>query len=203
MGAGVKYSCLTINGCDYSIEEIFPDIYHLDWETHYVKMSDPVKSLSIPVKLIKTHHAVDCCSTKTIFLFREPLSCLTSAALYLNRSEIEDNPISINETVQYLTDFYSSMLIHYIEQSKKNPQNILFVNHGKLVDQGIFEIERIANFLELNIPLIRLEKILQYFPFQSTYEKEVEIYETATVVDKITKIRENEYLKAFQLSELS
>lgn len=202
METGVKYSCLTVNSCDYSIEEIFPDIYHLDIKAHYETMSDSVKRLNIPSKLIKTHHIVDCHSTKTIFLFREPMPCLTSAALYFNRPAITASPYLVDETIEYLAEFYQSMLIHYIDQFQKFPGNILFVNHEKLFKNGTSEVKRILEFLEIDVSLNCLENILIQFPFKSTYEKKIEAHVGAMVKEKMASIHQSEYAEALELANI-
>jgi len=203
MERGMKYSCLATENSEYSIEEIFPDIYHLNLKSHYSLMSDTVKSLEIPIKLIKTHHIVNSHSTKTIFLFREPLACLTSAALFFNKNKLEEDPASINSTIQYLEKFYSEMLAHYLNQSKENPQNILFVSHKNMLNRGVFEIERIFNFLGIKMLLSHLDNIFQCFPFKSTYAKAFEKYMTNKTKEEIIMLSRNEYSEAERLSNLN
>lgn len=201
LGSGLKYSCLTDGQHTYSIEEIFPDIYHTDMAAHYLRMSDEVKRLTIPVKLIKTHHIVDCQSAKTIFLFREPLPCLTSAALFLNRDEIENSPEQINHTVLYLARFYSAMLSHYLEQYERFPDHCFFLNHNTIFNRGAREIKRVLNFLNLQVELDQLELVLKQFPFKSTYDRNLETYITDAVRKQVQQQIEEKYAIAVSIAQ--
>ncbi|MDY6802578.1 MAG: sulfotransferase domain-containing protein [Cyanobacteriota bacterium] len=197
---GVPFVCLNSGSHNYDLEDIFPDIYHMKPEAHYELMSADVKSLNIATKLIKTHHIVDCKDRKTIFLFREPLSCLTSAALLLNKEEIDANPERVNETMVYLLKFYDRMLSHYLEQHSNHPGNCIFIHHQSITNQPIPDIIRIFDFLKIKADRNVIEQVVKEFPFKSGYDKTVKEFISESTKSYIKESIQKNYYKAVQLS---
>lgn len=200
---GVQFVCLSSGSHNYDLEDIFPDIYPMQPETHYELMSADVKSLHIPTKLIKTHHIVDCREHKTIFLFREPLSCLTSASLLLNKEEINTNPERINETMVYLLNFYNRMLSHYLEQHSKYPGNCIFIHHQSITTEPIPDIIRIFNSLGIKADRDIIEQAVKQFPFKSGYDKAVKEFISESTKSDIKETIQNNYERAVELSAIT
>lgn len=201
--AGVPYNYLSSGKQGYNLEEIFPNIYIFQPNTHYETMSDNVKSLNLPVKLIKTHHLVDCKFSKTIFLFREILSCLTSSSLLLNKAEIENNPRKINDTITYMAKFYKEMLEHYIHQKTKYPEHCLFLNHeviSRSRGNAISEFASVMDFLGMKVDITMIEKVLVKFPFKSGYQKNCEQYINDTTKLLIENLLGKYYERAISIS---
>ena len=206
---GFKYSCLNSDSYNYNVEEIFPDIYHFGLENYDI-LSDQSKSLNIPVKLLKTHHIVNCQDSKTIFLFRDPLPCLVSTALLFNENNLKSNPQEINNNIIYLASFYAKMLSHYLEQYKKNTQNCIFISHKKISDnsehmeqQKIQQISRIMNFLTIKIEPNLIGIILRQFPFKTTYDKGFQVYIDKSTKTRIKDIIQDKYDKVMEISSLN
>ncbi|NEP41226.1 MAG: hypothetical protein F6K35_19155 [Okeania sp. SIO2H7] len=199
----VKFVCLNYGSNNYDLEDIFPDIYHMKPETHYELMSANVKSLHIATKLIKTHHIVDCKERKTIFLFREPLSCLTSASLLLNKEEINANPERVNETIVYLLKFYNRMLSHYLEQHSNYPGNCIFIHHQSITNKPIPDIIRIFDFLEIKTDRNVIEQVVKQFPFKSGYDKAVKEFISEGTKYYIKETIQNNYDRAVKLSAIT
>ena len=188
---GVKYICFTLGDREYDLEDIFPDMYILNSKVDLSYTPDNIKDLNLEIKLIKTHHIIDCSVSKTIFLFREPLNCLTSAALLLNSEEINHDSQKINETMVYLAKFYSQMLEHYLQQKQKYPENCFFLSHQKISGkEASLELAKVIDFIGLEVKEDTIEKVLQKFPFRSGYNKKL-----AQSVDKSTKEYINDLLK--------
>ena len=170
---GVKYICFRTGETEYDIEDIFPDIYLIEQQKPVSNSAKAVKSLQLPVRLIKTHHIVDCQFNKVIFLFREPLPCLTSAALLLNGDEIKKNPDEINQSIIYLAKYYNEMLEFYLKQKKQYPHSCLLLSHGKASEKNAaHEFEQVAKFMEILAQDNIVKKGIAKFPFKSGYKKE-------------------------------
>lgn len=179
----VKYVCFALGDREYDLEDIFPDMYILNSQADLANISDEIKNLGLKTKLIKTHHIVDCSTNKTIFLFREPLHCLTSAALLLNSQEIKANPEKINETMLYFAKLYSMMLDHYLEQKQQYPVNCFFLSHQKISSkESYIELAKVTDFMGLNVKKDTIDKVLHKFPFRSNYNKKL-----ASFVNDYTK----------------
>lgn len=169
---GVKYICFRSGETEYDIEDIFPDIYLMAQQRPASNSAEAVKSLQLPVRLIKTHHIVDCQFSKVIFLFREPLPCLTSAALLLNSDEIEKDPETINQTIIFLSKFYNQMLEFYGEQKQKYPEGCFLLSHAKISGKETFiEFEKVIKFMGFSLSDDVVQKGIKKFPFKSGYKK--------------------------------
>jgi hypothetical protein len=197
---GVKYICFRSGETEYDIEDIFPDIYLMEQQRPTSNSAKAVQSLQLPVRLIKTHHIVDCQSSKVIFLFREPLSCLTSAALLLNGDEIAKNPDAINQTMIYLAKYYNQMLEFYGEQKHKYPEQCYLLSHAKATEKETqLEFEKVIKFMGISTDGYVVEKGVKKFPFKSGYKKEyIESIRDATR-EYIKDLVEPNYQKTLQL----
>ena len=204
MMGNVKYHCLNSENKIYDMQQIFPDIYHFKPQKDKDNIYKEVADLKIPVKLIKTHHIVDCANSKTIFLFREPLACLTSSALLMNGENLKKNKEEINQTIIYMMDFYKKMLEHYIEQYTQYPTNCFFLSHQKIseLEKATEEISRITEFLGLEMKQEKLQKVALKFPFKSGYQKGYKKYIEDTTKVKINVEMKELYQKAIEISSV-
>ncbi|MGB3401843.1 MAG: sulfotransferase domain-containing protein [Microcoleaceae cyanobacterium] len=198
---GVKYVCFRSGDTEYDIEDIFPDIYLIDQQKPMSNSVEAVKSLQLPIQMIKTHHIVDCQSSKVIFLFREPLSCLTSAALLLNSDEIEKNPQAINQTMIYLAKHYNQMLQFYWKQKKEYPDQCFLLSHAKASEKDTaLEFEKVIEFMGISTQDNVVQKGINKFPFKSGYKKEyIDSIQDATREYIQTHVEPN-YQKVLNLS---
>ena len=198
---GVKYICFVSGNREYDLEDIFPDMYILNSQVKRGHTSDDVKNLNLEIKLIKTHHIIDCNDSKTIFLFRDPLNCLTSAALLLNSEEIKQNPQKINETMVYFARFYSLMLEHYLKQKQKYSANCFFLSHQKISgENSLLELVKVTNFIGLKVKQDTIEKVLQKFPFRSGYNKQLAEFVNESTKEYIRDLLKEKYEKALAIS---
>ncbi len=199
---GVQYICFASEEKEYDLEDIFPDMYILNPQVDLANRSENVKNLNLPVILIKTHHIIDCSTKKTIFLFREPLNCLTSSALLLNSEAINNNPQTINETTVYFAKFYSQMLEHYLEQKQKYPENCFLLSHQKISgDHSVSELAKVIDFIGIKVESTTINKVLRKFPFRSGYNKKIAEAVTKTTKDDINRLLKEKYEKAITMSD--
>ncbi|MGB3534819.1 MAG: sulfotransferase domain-containing protein [Microcoleaceae cyanobacterium] len=198
---GVKYVYFRSGENEYDIEDIFPDIYLMNHQKPASTSPEAVKALQLPVQLIKTHHIVDCQFSKVIFLFREPMSCLTSTALLLNSDEIEKNPDTINPTMIYLAKHYNQMLEFYWKQKKEYPDQCFLLSHTKASEkENALEFEKLIKFMGISTSDDVVQKGITKFPFKSGYKKEyIESIRDATR-EYIKDFVEPNYQKVFELS---
>ncbi|MGF1542206.1 MAG: sulfotransferase domain-containing protein [Pleurocapsa sp.] len=200
---GVKYICFVLGEKEYDLEDIFPDMYILNpQEVNLTNKSEDVKRLNLPIILIKTHHIVDCSTHKTIFLFREPLNCLTSSALLLNSEAIANNPATINETMIYFAKFYRQMLEHYLEQKEKYPQNCFLLSHQKIKsDRSFSELAKVIDFIGIKVEIDTIKKVLHKFPFRSGYNKKIAEAMTDSTEEYIDRLLTAKYERAITMSD--
>ncbi len=198
---GVKYVCFRSGETDYDIEDIFPDIYLMNHQKPASTSVEAVQSLQLPVRLIKTHHIVDCQLSKVIFLFREPLSCLTSAALLLNSDEIQKNPDEINQSMIYLAKCYNHMLEFYCKQKQKYPEQCYLLSHVKATEkEAQLEFEKLIKFMGVLTLGNVVQKGVKKFPFKSGFKKEyIESIRDATR-EYIKDVVEPNYQKVLELT---
>lgn len=198
--SGLKYACLQCENLNYSIEDICPDIYHHP-NLYSEQVTKDVKDLNLGFKLIKTHHIIDCSSTKAIFLFRQPLPCLTSASLLLNNKKLQDNPLEINETITYLAKFYEQMLEHYREQKNKHPENCLFVALETISDKHqVSGLARIMEFLDMPLDNSLIEYTIKAFPLKSGYDKKISSFINDNTRIIVEELLQNKYEIALEIS---
>lgn len=176
---GVNYVCFRNATEIYPLEDIFPDMYLSDFRSNKEEMAKDIRELDLQHKLVKTHHVVDTSSRKTIFLFRDPHRCLTSASLLLNKEVIENNPVMVNDTITYLAKYYDKMLESYIAQKQANVENCLFLDNAALYgDQAVVKISTAINFLGINVSESIVEKVIKKYPLKTAYNKDFEKFIT-------------------------
>lgn len=197
----VGYICFRSGEFEYDIEDIFPDIYLMDHQREEVKCAKDFQGLNLPAKLIKTHHIVDCKLSKVIFLFREPLSCLTSAALLLNSVEIEKNPYQINQTIIYLAKYYNQMLEFYLRQKQQYPERCFLLSHAKVANENTaFEFDKVVKFMKISVNHELVKKGVEKFPFKSGYQKKYIESISDYTQDLVHDLVEPNYQKVLALS---
>lgn len=172
---GVQFDCLVFaDGHQFDVEDVLPDMYVCSSapDERSRKIAQVAKQLKLPFTIVKTHHLVDCNPQKTIFLFREPLACLTSTSLLLNRAGINEAPASINQTIVYFSDYYLTVLKHYLDQKDANVENCFFLSHELLSsDSPGIQYQQLMRFLGVEVELSLIEKVLRKLPLRSKYNK--------------------------------
>lgn len=198
---GVNYICFNSGEKEYELEDIFPDIYLMKHQREASISPESVRSLNLSLRLIKTHHIIDCQSSKVIFLFREPMACLTSAALLLNSEEIEKNPEEINATMIYLARYYEQMLEFYLNQKEQYPDRCFFLSHQQAsTGDTVRELNRVMDFMGLTITEDDVRCGVKKFPFKSGYSKQyIESIKHSTR-ELIQKSVEPKYQQVLELS---
>lgn len=200
---GVKYVCFRNDTAIYPLEDIFPDMYLSDSRSNKEEMARDIRNLDLQHKVVKTHHIVDISNRKTIFLFRDPHSCLTSASLLLNKKAIEENPQNINDTMTYLAKYYDKMLMSYVKQKQTHPENCYFLDNAALYgNQAVEKIWTTLSFLGINSKIETVEKIIGIYPLQSRYNKEFEKFiteDTRNFVDELLMARYEQALQNISL----
>lgn len=200
---GVKYDCLTSGSKNFDIEDLLPDMYLMTPADHYQQLSEDVKRLDLPLKIIKTHHIIDCQSERVIFLFREPLPCLTSTSLLLNPEGIKEEPSSINQTILYFAKFYSDMLDHYLAQKAKNSSNCFFLSHEMLSqNNAAVQYANVMKFLDFPVEMDLIETVLQVFPLRSGYDKDILNHITEKNKVVVDELLHDKYNKALSYTQL-
>ena len=169
---GVSYLSLETKKRSYDLEDIIPDMYLLNQRNQ-----EDYSTFDLMINLIKTHNVIDCSFHKTIFLFREPLKCLTSASLLLNGSEIKRNNQAINSSIVYLAKFYNGILQHYLLQKEKYPDNCFFLSNRGIDEQQMsLSFQKALGFLGIEADLKLINKVLTNFPLRSGYDKSIAQY---------------------------
>jgi hypothetical protein len=166
-GSKDGYFTIETDKGEYDITHVVPDSYLLE--------ALPVREKSAHLKhpcVAKTHHLVDCQHQKTMFLFREPVHCVVSAALLLNGDVIRRHPRKVNETVNYLSKFYEVTLTHYLTQARRHPGHCIPMSLESLSSKTAST--RLCNALvRLGIHLneANVEASMRQFPLESGYDR--------------------------------
>ena len=197
---GVNYVCFRNDTEIYPLEDIFPDMYLSDFRSNKEEMAKDIHKLELQQKLVKTHHVVDTENRKTIFLFRDPHRCLTSASLLLNKEAIENNPTEINDTITYLATYYDKMLESYITQKQANAENSLFLNNSALYgEQAVEKISKAINFVGIAASESIVEKVIAKYPLKTAYNKDFEKFITEETREFTDQLIMKKYSTALQL----
>lgn len=193
---GKKYSALILNDLTLSSEELIPNIYQ-------ARKASDFKNSKYFISLFKTHHICNYEYHRCIYLFRDPLECLTSASLLLNGPILSDHPELINDCIIHFSKYYKEMLNANLEAYNTDKNLLLLLNLDLLSEDTthlIKKLKRICNFLDLRVSDDSIEKIVRTFPFISTYNKDYNTYikdETKSV------LKENLYPDYEKLKSLS
>lgn len=172
-----------------SLEDIFPDMYVLNSMQGDANNRHGEK-FNLPVRLLKTHHLVDCSKWKTIFLFRSPINCLTSAAIFFNRRAIQENPKVINQTMLYLAHHYQKMLATNVNSYRRFPGNcFLLANETLNGEYAAAEFVSAMRFVGQDIDHHVASKVISRFPLKSVYNRQVE-----NSIDQFTRLRLSDIL---------
>ncbi|MEM6612482.1 MAG: hypothetical protein AAF652_09550 [Cyanobacteria bacterium P01_C01_bin.72] len=189
---GVSYISLETKKHSYDLEDIIPDMYLLNQRT-----KENYSTFDLMTNLIKTHNIIDCSLHRTIFLFREPLKCLTSASLLLNGQAIKQNHQAINSSIVYLAKFYNRILEHYLIQKEKYPDNCFFLsNRGMNEQQMMLSFKKALRFLGIDADIKLINKVLTKFPLRSGYDKSVAQYIDDNTKKHLQDLIGNKYDKA-------
>lgn len=194
---GVGYICFKTDAAVYSLEDVFPDMYLSDFRSNKEKMAKDIRGLELQHKVIKTHHIVDISNRKTVFLFRDPHRCLTSASLLLNKEPIERNPVEINETITYLAKYYDKMLESYLSQKSNAPDNCLLIDNAALYgDLAVAKIKITLDFLGIEAEESTVEKVIDKYPLRSAYNKQFEQHVTEETKMAVENLMMDKYRQA-------
>lgn len=142
---------------------IIPDVYRVDVE----EWNRDTRINQLPFRIIKTHELCQDSYKRIIYIFRNPADSLCSLYHYvIGRFIAIDEDPGINEFCRIYMDKYCTHLKSYIDAKKKNSDKIVFVSYEKLKDSPVEVLQKISNFLSLQITQQMYQKALENQDFK-------------------------------------
>lgn len=141
---------------------IIPDIYRVDIE----EWNRDNRINQLPFRIIKTHELYQQEYLKVIYIFRKPADSLCSLYHYVIGRFIDEDP-GINQFCRSNVDKYCGHIINYIDAKHKKSDDIIFISYENLKNSPIEVLNKVSNFLKLQVTSQMCQKALENQTFEN------------------------------------
>ena len=141
---------------------IIPDVYRVDIE----EWNRDSRINQLPFRIIKTHEPYQDCYNQVIYVFRKPAESLCSLYHYVISRFTDEDP-GINEFCSSYVDKYCLHIQNYIDAKERKPDEIIFISYENLQQIPIQVLQKVSNFLNLQVTNEMCQKALDNQSFDN------------------------------------